>query len=84
MVYALTIQMIKCSKLAQKEYDWIQLNWKGGPQGIVQEIEIWPFCQMGYAQTRIHPGEWETQNSLGFWDTNWSPNPSWKTRTSDH
>ena len=53
------------------------------PQGIVQEIEIWPYYQMEYAQTRIHPGEWDAQNSLGFWDTNKSPNPDQVTRPSD-
>ena len=27
--------------------------------GIVQEIEIWPFEQMVYAQPNISPGEWD-------------------------
>ena len=29
---------------------------------------------MVYAQPRIHPEKWNAQTSLGFWDTNWSPN----------
>ena len=42
--------------------------------GIVQEIEIWPYEQIVYAQLRICPGEWDAQNSPGFWDTNGSLN----------
>ena len=52
--------------------------------GIVQEIEIWPYEQMVHAQRIIHPGEWNVQNSLGFWNTNESPNPNQKTRLSDN
>ena len=33
---------------------------------IMQEIEIWPYYQMVHAQTRIHPGEWDTKKIL--WD----------------
>ena len=29
---------------------------------------------MVYAQPRIHPGKWDAQISLGFWDTNRTPN----------
>ena len=29
---------------------------------------------MVYTQPRIYPGEWDAQNSLGFWDTNKLPN----------
>ena len=32
---------------------------------------------MVYAQPRIDPGEWDTQSSLGFRDTNRSPNLFW-------
>ena len=35
---------------------------------------------MVYTQTRIRPGEWDTQNSQGIWDTNRSPNPGQKSR----
>ena len=50
--------------------------------GIEQEIEIWPHEQMVYAQPKVCPGEWDTQNPLGFWDTNWSPNFGQTTRLS--
>ena len=45
------------------------LGGKGDPQGTEQEIEIWLYYQMIYVQNRIHPGEWDTQYSQGFWDT---------------
>ena len=38
---------------------------------------------MVYPQTRICPGKWDAQNSLGFWDPNRSPNPDQKTKPSD-
>ena len=44
------------------------------PLGIVQEIEIWPYEQMVYAQPRMCPGEWDTQSPQEFWDRNGSPN----------
>ena len=72
----------KCRKLGQKEYK----TWLGGeyyPLRIVQEIEIWPYYQMVYAETRISSGKCEAQNSLGFWDTNRSPNAGQKTRSSN-
>ena len=47
---------------------------EGDPLGIVQEIEVWPYKQMIYAQPGICPREWDTQTPLGFWHTNWSPN----------
>ena len=50
------------------------MDGQGDPLGIVQEIEIWPCEQMIYAQPRICPGELNAQTSLGFWDTNGSPN----------
>ena len=56
---------------------------KGDPLGIVQESEIWPYDQMVYAQTRICPRNWDAQNSLGFWDTDRSPNPI-QSRLSDN
>ena len=38
---------------------------------------------MVYAQSRISPGEWDVQTSLGFWDTNGSPNLGQMRRPSD-
>ena len=52
--------------------------------GIVQEIEIWPCEQVVYAQPRICPRKWNAQNSLGFWDTNGSPNLAQTTRPIDN
>ena len=43
------------------------LGRKVDPQGIVQD-RILIINQMVYARTRISPREWDTQNSLGFWD----------------
>ena len=65
----------------------LSLNCDSGqddPLGIVQEIEIWPYEQMIYAQTSICPREWDTQTPLGFWDTNRSPNLDQKTRPYDN
>ena len=36
------------------------------PQGIVQEIKIWPYKKVVYAQLWIHSVEWDAQISLGF------------------
>ena len=36
------------------------------------------------AQPGICPGEWDTQTTLGFWDTNASPNHSEMTRRYDN
>ena len=52
--------------------------------GIVQEIEIWPYEQMLYAQPRICSGEWDEQTLHRFWDTNGSPNLSQTTRLSNN
>ena len=38
---------------------------------------------MAYAQSRTFPRKWDAQNSLGFWDTNGSPNLSQTTRFTD-
>ena len=38
---------------------------------------------MVYEQPRIHPGEWDEQIYLGFWDTNKSPNLRQTTRPCD-
>ena len=39
---------------------------------------------MVYAQTKIRPKEWNTQNSLGFWGPNRSSNPGQKSKPSDN
>ena len=38
---------------------------------------------MVYAQPRIRPGEWDAQHSVGFGETNGSPNFSQMTKPSD-
>ena len=50
------------------------------PSRMVQKTEVSPCEQMVYAQTRIYPGEWDTQTPLGFWDKNRSPNLGQTTR----
>ena len=50
--------------------------------GIVQEIEIWLYEQMVYAQLRVCPVEWHKQTPQGFWDTNGSRNLGQTTRPS--
>ena len=45
---------------------------------------MWSYEQMLYAQPRICPGEWDSQTSLGFWDTNGSPNLSQTTLPSNN
>ena len=42
----------------ERVYDKIRLCWQGDPPGIVQDIEIWPYEQMVYAQPKICPNEW--------------------------
>ena len=39
--------------------------------------------QVVFAQPRIRPGEWDAKTSLGFCDTNRSPNLGQTTRPSD-
>ena len=39
----------------------------------MQEIEIWPYEHMAYAQPISGPGKWDEQTPLGFWHTNGSP-----------
>ena len=36
----------------------------------MQEIYVWPYKQVVYAQPGIHTGERDTQTLLGFWDAN--------------
>ena len=47
-----------------------RLGRQGDPQGTVQEVEIWQYEQMVYAQPRICPREWDAQTPLRFLDTN--------------
>ena len=49
----------------------------------MQEVWIRPHGQIVYAQSSICPGKWDAQDSLGFWDTNGSPNPGQIIRPSD-
>ena len=49
----------------------------------MQENEIWPCKQVIYAKLKIHLGERDAQNSLGFWDINGSPNLGQMIRSSD-
>ena len=53
---------------------------EGTPLGIVQEIEVWPYKKMVYAQFRICPVNWDEQTLLGFWNTNGSLNLGQRTR----
>ena len=50
---------------------------------LCKKIEIWPDEQVVSALLRIHPGEWDSQSSIGFWDTNESSNLDQMTRPSD-
>ena len=51
--------------------------------GIMHEILIWPYAQMVYSQSEIHPEKWDAQTSRGFWDTNGSPNLGQTTKSHD-
>ena len=53
---------------------------EGDQLGIVQEIRTWPYDQVVYSQPGIRPRDWDVQSSLGFSDTNRSPNPGQTTR----
>ena len=55
-------------------------SWEAGPLGIVQEIKIWPYEQMVYAEPSSRPGKWESQTPMEFWHTNGSPNLGQTTR----
>ena len=63
----------KCDKLVQKKS--IRLNITGwGRWSILQEVYIWPYEVITWAQLGICPRKWDIQTSLGFWNTNTSPN----------
>ena len=50
-------------------YDSAQLGENDDLLGIVQEIKIWQYIAMVYAQTRTRIGEWDALYTLGLWDT---------------
>ena len=49
----------------------------------MQEVKIWSNEQMVYVQPKIHPGDRDAQNSLGFWNTNGTSNLGQTTKPSD-
>ena len=51
---------------------------------LVQEIEIWQYEQLVYAQLGIYSGEWDAQTTMGFCDTNGSINLGQTTRPSNN
>ena len=55
-------------------WEKVWLGKKGDPLVIGQEIQIQPYFQMVFVQTRIYPRKCDPWNSLAFWDTNGSPN----------
>ena len=59
--------IIECSKLAQKKCktwnDWVG---KGDLLGIVQEIKIWAYTQLVYAQTRFCQRKCDAWNFQGI------------------
>ena len=56
----------KCRKLVQKEYKTI-LDRECYALGILQEILIWPYEIVGYAEVIIYLREWDAKNSEAFW-----------------
>ena len=50
----------------QRVQDLTGLGGESNSLGIVQEIEVWPYYLMVYAQTRFRVEEWDAYNSLGF------------------
>ena len=51
--------------------------------GIMQEVSVWSYEQMVYAQPRTHHRKWDAINCLGFWDKNGSSNLGQTTRPND-
>ena len=62
--------------MTKTRHDWVG---QGDPLWKKFKIDE----QMVCVQSRIHPGKWDAQNSLGFWDTNGSFNLGQTTRPSD-
>ena len=56
------------------------MSGQGDQLGDVQEIWIWPFKQMVYAQPSICPRKWHTPTSMGLWHANGSSDLDQKTR----
>ena len=52
-----TVNHIIQQSSAKEKQDEAWQGGKGDSLGIVQEIDIWPYYQMVYAQTRTHPRE---------------------------
>ena len=52
------------ANVAQK--DLMRLVGEGDPLGFEQEIEIWPYYQITYVQTRNCPGEWNAKEFSGI------------------
>ena len=50
---------------------------------IMQEIEIWPFEELVYAQLGICPRKWDEKSFQGFLDKNGSPNLGQTTKPID-
>ena len=50
----------------------------------MEEVEVWSYEQMVYAQPSICPREWDAQTPLEFLGTNGSPNLSQTTRSYDN
>ena len=50
--------MQQISTKGVKDYAW--LGGDGDPLGMAQEIKIWQYYQIVYAQTRIYPRGWDT------------------------
>ena len=73
----------ECKKLRKNSLRLLTTGWKGDYQGIVQEIEIWPYEQAIYAQPRIRLGKRDAQTSLRFMDTNGSLYLGLTTRPTD-
>ena len=59
--------IIECSKSTQNEYKIRHdRGWEGDLLGIVQEIEIWPYEQMVFAQPRIRFLFWRMRCTKSF------------------
>ena len=57
-----------------------RLGGQGDPLGDVQEIEIWPYELMVYAQPNSSPRKWHAWTPMGLWHIHGSPNLGQKTR----
>ena len=74
---------ISRNKIASIDNVETWLGGDGNPLRIMQDIELWPYELLAWVQPRIRAEEWDAQNSLGFLDTNRSPNPDQKTKSRD-